>query len=95
MAVRDKIAGEAEAIHEKIAEEAADDNTIDPSVELAILEAAELAVDPSIEAILVAEERIDEFSVDRLRLYKAAERSTKKLRDLGSNPSRSKTLECL
>ena len=48
----------------KIAEEAADDNTIDPFVELAILEAAELAVDPSIEAILIAKERVDEFSVD-------------------------------
>ena len=76
MAVRDKIAGKvvadrdktarAEAIHDKIAEEAADDNTIDPSIELAVLEAAELAVDTSIEAILVAEERVDEFSVDPL-----------------------------
>ena len=56
-----------ETIIDKIAEEeAADDNTIDLSVELAILEAAELAVDPSIEAILVAEERVDEFSVDPL-----------------------------
>ena len=57
MADRDKTA-RAEAIHDKIAEEAADDNTIDPFVELAILEAAELAVDPSIEAIQAAE-RID------------------------------------
>ena len=65
MADRDKTA-RAGAIHDKIAEEAADDNTIDPSVELAILQAAELAVDPSIEAILVAEERVDEFSVDPL-----------------------------
>ena len=39
------------ADRDKIAEEAADDNTIDPSIELAILEAAELAVDPLIEAI--------------------------------------------
>ena len=58
------------------------DNTVDPYIELAVLEAADLAVDPfvgeaileaaelavdtSIEAILVAEERIDEFSVDPL-----------------------------
>ena len=54
------------ADRDKIAEEAADDNTIDPFVKLAILEAAELAVDTSIEAILVAEERVDEFSVDPL-----------------------------
>ena len=33
---------------------------------MAVLEAAELAVDTSIEAILVAEERVDEFSVDPL-----------------------------
>ena len=44
--------------------EATIDNTIDPYIELAVLEAAELAVDTSIEAILVAEERIDEFFVD-------------------------------
>ena len=31
---------------------------------MAVLEAAELAVDTSIEAILIAEERVDEFSVD-------------------------------
>ena len=37
--------------------EAAVDNTIDPYIELAVL-AAELAVDTSIEAILVAEERL-------------------------------------
>ena len=71
MAVRDKIAGKvvadrdktarAEAIHDKIAEEAADDNTIDPSVELAILEAAELAVDPFVGlAVLEAVDRVDE-----------------------------------
>ena len=90
MADRDKTA-RAGAIHDKIAEEAADDNTIDPSIELAVdrvgeeaneiividsttetiidkiaEEAAELAVDTSIEAILVAEERVDEFSVDPL-----------------------------
>ena len=51
MAVRDKIAGKvvadrdktarAEAIHDKIAEEAADDNTIDPYIELAVLEAVD------------------------------------------------------
>ena len=62
MADRDKTAREAEAIHDKIAEEVAEllaeqpieatlDNTIDPFVELAILEAAELVVDTSIEAI--------------------------------------------
>ena len=45
--------------------EATVDNTIDPYIELAVL-AAELAVDTSIEAILVAEERGDEFSVDPL-----------------------------
>ena len=33
---------------------------------MAVLEAAELAVDPSIEAILIAKERVDEFSVDPL-----------------------------
>ena len=65
MADRDKTA-RAEAIHDKIAEEAADDNTVDPYIELAVLEAAELAVDTSIEAILVAEERVDESSVDPL-----------------------------
>ena len=43
--------------------EATVDNTIDPYIELAVL-AAELAVDTSIEAILVAEERIDENFVD-------------------------------
>ena len=76
MADRDKTA-RAGAIHDKIAEEVVEflaeqpieatlDNTVDPYIELAILEAAELAVDPSIEAILVAEERVDEFSVDPL-----------------------------
>ena len=44
--------------------EATIDNTIDPYIELAVLEAAELAVDTSIEAILIAEERIDENFVD-------------------------------
>ena len=40
MADRDKTAREAEAIHDKIAEEeAADDNTIDPFVELVVLAA--------------------------------------------------------
>ena len=76
MADRDKTA-RAGAIHDKIAEEVVEflaeqpieatlDNTVDPFVELAILEAAELAVDPLIEAILVAKERVDEFSVDPL-----------------------------
>ena len=56
-----------EAIIDKFAgDKAINDNTIDPSIELAVLEAAELAVDTSIEAILVAEERVDEFSVDPL-----------------------------
>ena len=41
VADRDKTAREAEAIHDKIAEEVADDNTIDPFVELAVLEAAD------------------------------------------------------
>ena len=64
---------------------------------MAVLEAAELAVDTSIEAILVAEERVDEFSVDLLieAIYIAAERLTKKLRDPGSNPVRIKTYNCL
>ena len=39
MADRDKTAREAEAIHDKIAEEVADDNTIDPFVELVVLAA--------------------------------------------------------
>ena len=47
-------------------EERVDEISVDPYIELAVLEAAELAVDTSIEAILVAEERIDEFSVDPL-----------------------------
>ena len=63
VAVRDKTAGESEAIRDKIAEggETADDNTIDPSVELAILEAAELAVDPFVGlVVLEAADRVDE-----------------------------------
>ena len=65
----DKIAGRVVAGGDKIAEEVTEllaeqpigatlDNTVDTFVELAILEAAELAVDPSIEAIQAAE-RID------------------------------------
>ena len=66
----DRVGEEAdENIVEKIVTdssiEATIDNTIDPYIELAVL-AAELAVDTSIEAILVAEERVDEFSVDPL-----------------------------
>ena len=67
MAVRDKIAGKVVAGRDKTAEEAADDNTIDPSVELAILEAAELAVDPSIEAIIdkfAGDEAINDNTID-------------------------------
>ena len=46
---------------DKTAEEAADDNTIDPFVELAILEAAELAVDPFVGlVVLEAADRVDE-----------------------------------
>ena len=59
----------AEEIAEFLVEqptEAIIDNTIDLSIELAVLEAAELVVDTSNEAILVAEERVDEFSVDPL-----------------------------
>ena len=61
-AARDKTAEEGEAIHDKIAGgETADDNTIDPSVELAILEAAELAVDPFVGlVVLEAADRVDE-----------------------------------
>ena len=64
-----------ETITDKTAEEIAEflveqpteaiiDNTIDLSIELAVLEAAELVVDTSNEAILVAEERVDENFVD-------------------------------
>ena len=53
-AARDKTAEEGEAIHDKIArDEAVHDNTAGERVE-------EFTVDPSIEAILEATERIDE-----------------------------------
>ena len=57
----------AEEIAEFLVEqptEAIIDNTIDLSIELAVLEAAELVVDTSNEAILIAEERVDENFVD-------------------------------
>ena len=59
----DKIAG-GKAADNNTAGERVEELTIDPSVELAVLEAAErvdeIFVDPSIEAILEAAERIDE-----------------------------------
>ena len=92
MADRDKTA-RAEAIHDKIAEEAADDNTIDPFVELVVLEAAdrvdeeadkniveEIVSNSSTEAIIdkFAGERVEEFSVDpSIEAIQAAERIDK------------------
>ena len=64
--VVDRVGEEAdENIVEKFVVNSSIEATVDPYIELAVL-AAELAVDTSIEAILVAEERVDEFSVDPL-----------------------------
>ena len=98
MAVRDKIAGKvvadrdktarAEAIHDKIAEEAADDNTIDPSIELAVPEAVDrvgeeaneiIVIDSITETIIdkIAEE-VAEFLVEQpIEAIQAAERIDK------------------
>ena len=106
MAVRDKIAGEAEAIHDKIAEEAADDNTIDPSIELAVPEAVDrvgeeaneiIVIDSITETIIdkIAEEAAEFLVEQPIEAIQAAERLTKKLRDPGSNPVRIKTYNCL
>ena len=86
----DRVGEEAdENIVQKFVINSSIEATVDPYIELAVL-AAELAVDTSIEAILVAEERGDEFSVDPLiEAIQAAERLTKKLRDPGSNPASS------
>ena len=60
----DRVGEEAdENIVEKFVINSSIEATVDPYIELAVL-AAELAVDTSIEAILVAEERIDENFVD-------------------------------
>ena len=79
-----------EAAHDNTAGGRVEELTVDPSVELAVLEAVdrvdeetdedivEETVDPSIEAILVAEERVDEFSVDpSIEAIQAAERIDK------------------
>ena len=89
MAVRDKIAGKVVADRDKIAEEVVEflaeqpieatlDNTVDPSVELAVLEAVdrvgEEVDEDTIDKIAreeavhdnTAGERVDEFSVDPL-----------------------------
>ena len=87
VADRDKTA-RAEAIHDKIAEEAADDNTIDPSIELAVPEAVDrvgeeaneiIVIDSITETIIdkIAEE-VAEFLVEQpIEAIQAAERIDK------------------
>ena len=94
--VRGKIAGEGEAVRDKNAEEGE-----------AILEAAErveeFTVDPSVEAVLRPRNELRNLLSNHLpKLYLRLLKSRgctcgrrKKSKDPGSNPGRSKTLECL
>ena len=88
----DKIA-RIEAVLDKIAgDEAINDNTIDPFVELVVLAADRVGEETDediVEKIVInssIEATVDNI-VDPLRRYKAAKRLTKKLRDPGSNPA--------
>ena len=107
----DKIAG-GEAAHDNTAGEQVEELTVDPSVELAVLEAAE-RIDGeagevsskklslirllSLQLIKLPEARqLVTKRPKKARLYwKPRNESTKKLKDLGSNPGRGKTIDCL
>ena len=96
-AVHDNTAGErvGELTADRVSEEAIEN--IDPSIELAVDRVGEEADENIVEKFVInssIEATIDN-AVDPLRLYKAAERPTKKLRDPGSNPARIKTYNCL